>query len=170
MMSRPPAASANNASSPPPPPTAYEGTPVTSSRSLRQLSVYFVGATCLLASTAITRRAIWRRNLRVQPKFYEPNTNPHEYFSPFHDALLALNLATMHCASIGIMALGGAMWTLDIASLKEAQAVLRRRLNYDSIYQSEDDIPTSFSQLILASGETKILPAEDESESSEKRQ
>jgi hypothetical protein len=139
-----------------PPETAYEGTPITSQRSLRQLSIFFLGGACLLASTAITRKAVWRRQLRTKPKFYEPNTNPHEFFSPFHDAIQALNLATMNCTSVGIMAVGGIMWTFDIANLREAQTALRGRLNYDSIYKSEDDIPRNFSELIAASGEMRI--------------
>ncbi|CAN9182579.1 unnamed protein product [Alternaria alternata] len=148
---------------------AYEGTPVTSPRSLRQLSIYFLGSACLLASTAITRKAVWRRQLRVMPKFYEANTNPHEYFSPFSDACQALNLATMNCASVGIMALGGAMWTFDIANLREARAVLRSRLNYDRIYESEDDVPNSISEMIIASGQMRIIE-EDEKDDSKKNQ
>ncbi|KAF1913619.1 hypothetical protein BDU57DRAFT_520558 [Ampelomyces quisqualis] len=139
-----------------PPETIYVGTPITSQRSLRQLSIFFLGGACLLATTAITRKAVWRRQLRVMPRFYEPNTNPHEFFSPFSDAIQALNLATMNCASVSIMAVGGAMWTFDIANLKEAQASLRRRLNYDSIYKSEDEIPRNLSELIAASGEMRI--------------
>ncbi|KAI4907893.1 hypothetical protein J4E90_009301 [Alternaria incomplexa] len=156
---------------PPPRPaeSTYEGTPITSSRSLRQLSIYFLGSACLLASTAITRKAVWRRQLRVMPKFYEANTNPHEYFSPFSDACQALNLATMNCASVGIMALGGAMWTFDIANLREARAVLRGRLNYDRIYQSEDDVPNTISEMIAASGQMRIIE-EDEKDGSGKNQ
>ncbi|KAI4692612.1 hypothetical protein J4E81_007028 [Alternaria sp. BMP 2799] len=156
---------------PPPRPaeSTYEGTPITSSRSLRQLSIYFLGSACLLASTAITRKAVWRRQLRVMPKFYEANTNPHEYFSPFSDACQALNLATMNCASVGIMALGGAMWTFDIANLREARAVLRGRLNYDRIYQSEDDVPNTISEMIAASGQMRIIE-EDEKDGSDKNQ
>jgi hypothetical protein len=48
------------------------------------------------------------------------------------------------------------MWTFDIANLKEAQTSLRGRLNYSSIYKSEDDIPRNFSELIAASGEMRI--------------
>jgi hypothetical protein len=168
IMARPTAAPANP---PPPPPaeSAYDGTPVTSARSLRQLSIYLLGSACLLASTAITRKAVWRRQLRTKPKFYEANTNPHEYFSPFSDACQALNLATMHCASVGIMALGGAMWTFDIANLKEARAALRRRLNYDRIYQSEDEVPNSISEMIAASGQMQIRE-DDEAEGSDKTQ
>ena len=103
------------------------------------------------------------------PKFYEANTNPHEYFSPFSDACQALNLATMNCASVGIMALGGAMWTFDIANLREARAVLRSRLNYDRIYESEDDIPNRISEMIIASGQMRIIE-EDEKDDSKKNQ
>ena len=103
------------------------------------------------------------------PKFYEANTNPHEYFSPFSDACQALNLATMNCVSVGIMALGGAMWTFDIANLREARAVLRRRLNYDRIYESEDEVPNTISEMIAASGQMRIIE-EDEKDNANKKQ
>jgi hypothetical protein len=139
--------------------------PITSQRSLRQLSVFLLGSACLVASTAITRRAVFRRQLRIQPKFYEPNTNPHEFFSPFHDALQALNMATMNCTSVGIMLLGGTMWSFDIANIKEARSILRRRLNYQHIYKSEDDVPNSIGETLLKAGETRIVqPDEDQSE------
>lgn len=171
IMARPPALPVTLPSSPvPPAEPAYEGTPITSQRSLRQLSIFLLGGACLLASTAITRKAVWRRQLRVKPKFYEPNTNPHEYFSPFHDAIQALNLATMNCASVGVMAVGGIMWSFDVANLREAQASLRRRLNYDSIYGSEDDIPRNLSELIAKSGEMRIAEEEKEENNEEKKQ
>ncbi|KAF2271002.1 hypothetical protein CC78DRAFT_538696 [Lojkania enalia] len=114
------------------PEPAHESTPITSPRSLRQLSIFFFGATCFLASTAITRRAIYRRKLRISPKFYEPNTNPHEHFSPMMDAVQALNMATINVFSFGIMAAGGTLWAFDISGLKEMQTALRGRLGYDS--------------------------------------
>lgn len=61
------------------------------------------------------------------------------------------------------------MWTFDIANLREAQASLRGRLNYDSIYKSEDDIPRNFSELIAASGEMRIIEEEKDA-SNEKSQ
>ncbi|KAF2031247.1 hypothetical protein EK21DRAFT_99813 [Setomelanomma holmii] len=151
----------------PPPEPVDEGTPITSARSLRQLSVFFLGSACLLASTALTRKAVWRRQLRIAPKFYEPNTNPHEYFSPFHDAIQALNLATMNCASVGIMAVGGAMWTFDIANMTEAQKILRGRLGYERIYRSEEDVPRGLGELIAASGQMRIVEEEDEEKKEE---
>jgi hypothetical protein len=147
-----------------PPEAAFEGTPVTSPRSLRQLSIFVLGSACLVASTAITRKAVWRRQLRTKPSFYAPNTNPHEFFSPMSDALQALNMATMNCFSVGLMALGGTMWTFDIANLREARSILRERLNYDSIYQSEDDVPNGLGETLLKAGETRIVEDEDGSD------
>ena len=148
----------------PPPESAYESTPITSARSLRQLSVFFFGATCFLASTAITRRAIYKRHLRLKPSFYAPNTNPHEYFSPLHDALQALNMATINCVSLGTMGLGGTMWAFDIANVKEAQARLRGRLNYDAIYQNGEAVPESILDLLVASQETVIEEEESKND------
>jgi hypothetical protein len=161
MMSRAPAPPVNPPPRPPPE-TVYESTPINSPRSLRQLSIFALGATCFLASTALTRRAVYRRHLRVKPKFWEPNTNPHEHFSPFHDAIQALNLASANIASLGIMAVGGTMWTFDISGLKEAQVALRGRLNYDAIYQGDEAVPESLGDLLKASKEI-VAKEEDES-------
>ncbi|KAF2275997.1 uncharacterized protein EI97DRAFT_354493, partial [Westerdykella ornata] len=108
--------------------------PFTSTRSLKQLSIFFLGAASLLASTTLTRRAIHRRKLRIAPKLFDPNTNPHEHFSPFHDALMALNLATMNCVSVGVMGVGGVLWAVDLYGLEEMRRGLRRRLDYESFY------------------------------------
>lgn len=67
------------------------------------------------------------------------------------------------------MGLGGTMWAFDIANLQEAQARLRGRLNYDTIYQSGEAVPKSIMDLLVASQET-VNTQEDESNSSEKPQ
>jgi hypothetical protein len=178
MMTRsspPPANNSTPQDSPPPapnttPPQAStspaipvsERTPLTSPRSLRQLSVYFLGSACLLVSTALTRKAVWRRQLRAKPAFYAANTNPHEFFSPMSDALQAFNLATLNCFSVGVMLLGGTMWTLDIADMKEARSILRRRLNYDSIYKTEDEVPNGLGETLIKAGEVRIVEEEDD--------
>lgn len=117
----------------------YAGTPWTSTRSLKQMSKFFFGAACFLASTAITRRAVYKRSLRIKPEYFSPNTNPHEHFSPFHDALLALGLATINCVSVGTMMLGGALWSVDISNIAELRAITRSRLDYDTIYAEDED-------------------------------
>ena len=109
---------------------APQSTSITSPRSLKQLSIFFLGAACFLGSTTITRKAIYRRNLRLAPKFYDPNTNPHEHFSPLRDAIQALNLATMNCVSLGIMGVGGTFWAFDTSGLREMRQSLRGHLGY----------------------------------------
>lgn len=149
---------------PPPPPRqepAYETTPITSPRSLKQASIFFIGAACFLASTTITRRAIYRRNLRVVPKMFEPNTNPHEHFSPMHDALQALALASANCWSLGTMGVGGTLWAFDISGLNEMRTALRRRLGYES-FETASPGPSKRSEESL---EASILQKREEGKS-----
>ena len=61
------------------------------------------------------------------------------------------------------------MWTFDIANLKEARAVLRKRLNYQSIYESEDDVPNTIAQMIAASGQMRVVEDEDEEDEEKKK-
>ncbi|KAF2656718.1 hypothetical protein K491DRAFT_367920 [Lophiostoma macrostomum CBS 122681] len=126
-----PSASPTSPTTPPATEPASQSTPITSARSLKQLSIFFLGATCFLASTTLTRRAIHQRNLRIAPKFYHPNTNPHEHFSPLHDAIQALNLATMNCVSLGMMGIGGTLWAFDTYGLGEMRQALRGHLAYE---------------------------------------
>jgi hypothetical protein len=168
IMARPPAPPPN-APARPSPESAFESTPITSARSLRQLSIFAFGAASFLAATALTRRAVYKRHLRAKPTFYAPNTNPHEHFSPVHDAAQALNLATMHCISLATMGVGGTLWAFDIANLEEARARLRGRLNYDTIYQPGDAVPQSLMDLLVAAQETSGTEEDENSnlESSE---
>lgn len=60
------------------------------------------------------------------------------------------------------------MWTFDIANLKEARAVLRKRLNYDSIYESEDEVPNTIAEMIAASGQMRFV--EDDNDEGSKKE
>jgi hypothetical protein len=73
-----------------------------------------------------------------------------------HDAIQALNLATMNTVSLATMLLGGTLWSFDISGLQEARLALRGRLNYDAIYQSGEDVPESIMDLLKASGEMTV--------------
>ena len=42
-------------------------------------------------------------------------------------------------------------------------------MNYDRIYESEDDVPNSISEMIIASGQMRIIE-EDEKDDSKKNQ
>lgn len=61
------------------------------------------------------------------------------------------------------------MWTFDIANLKEAQTSLRGRLNYDRIYQSEEEVPQTISEMLQASKEM-IVHDENEASDDDKKQ
>lgn len=73
-------------------------------------------------------------------------------------------MATINCVSLGTMGLGGTMWAFDIANVKEAQARLRGRLNYDTIYQNGEAVPESILDLLVASQETVIEEEESKND------
>lgn len=110
----------------------YEKTPITSPRSLSQMSIFFLGASLFMVSASVTSRAVYRRQIRAIPRFFVPNTNPHEYFSPWLDAVQALGIATMNVTSVGVMVVGGTLWAFDISTMTEMRAILRGRLGYEA--------------------------------------
>lgn len=54
------------------------------------------------------------------------------------------------------------MWVADISNLTEARKVLRGRLGYERIYESEEDMPNSISQMIVQAGEVRVREEEEE--------
>lgn len=56
------------------------------------------------------------------------------------------------------------MWVSDISNLAEARKVLRGRLGYERIYESEDDVPNSISQMIMQAGEVRVREEEESGE------
>jgi hypothetical protein len=96
------------------------------------MTIYFLGASLLMVSASVTNRAVYRRQLRSIPRFFAPNTNPHEYFSPWLDAVQALGIATMNVTSVGTMVVGGTLWAFDISTMAEMRAILRSRLGYEA--------------------------------------
>ncbi|KAL1892882.1 hypothetical protein Sste5346_006775 [Sporothrix stenoceras] len=116
-----------------------------SSRSLKQLGLFLAGASFLALSTTLTRRAVVRRQLAAQLKFYSPSSTgqtslsggasaeaaaasatkeeaPHGSFI----ALEALNLATLNVVSFFIMLTGGVAWSLDISNMDDLRALAQR--------------------------------------------
>lgn len=116
-----------------------------SSRSLKQLGLFFAGATFLALSTTLTRRSVARKQLAAQLKFYSPSSTgqtslsggasaeaaaasatkeeaPHGSFM----AVEALNLATLNVISFFVMLTGGVSWSLDLSSMDDLRALARR--------------------------------------------
>ncbi|PVI06464.1 hypothetical protein DM02DRAFT_609660 [Periconia macrospinosa] len=127
------------------------------------LLLFTLGSLAFLASTTLTRRAIHRRHLRTKPTFYAPNTNPHEHFSPFHDAAQALNLATMNCVSLATMGVGGTLWAFGVDGVGEMRERLRRRLGYAVIYRESvgERPPEGLLEVLRVAGETRVVEGEE---------
>ncbi|CAK7271525.1 hypothetical protein SEPCBS119000_004651 [Sporothrix epigloea] len=115
-------------------------------RSLKQLGLFFVGAGFLALSTSLTRRAVVRRKLAAELKFYSPSGTgltrlsggrasaetaaatstkedaPHGSFL----AVEALGLATLNVLSFFVMMTGGFAWALDLSSADDLRALAQR--------------------------------------------
>lgn len=106
-------------------------------RHVRQLGLFFAGASFMAASVAISRRAVVRRQVAALPRFYSHN----RYAMPLDSAdrsLLAaqaLGLATLNVMSFGILLVGGISWGFDLCSAEELQvrsrAAIRRQGRVD---------------------------------------
>lgn len=131
-------------------------TPIFSSRSVKQLGLFFAGAGFLTFSTLITRRAVTRKQIAALPKFYQQSHSPmvgkgHNPDGPFI-AFEALNLATLNVISFGIMATGGVSFAFDISSLEDLRKMARRNLDYTPGVideQAEREIEEWVSKVIL---------------------
>ncbi len=123
--------------------TSQPAQPASTSRSLKQLGLFFAGAGFLTASIMVSRRAAIRHYRSSQLKHFVPNHKPgkagdtNERRDPMV-AVEALNLATLNVVSFGIMATGGAAWAFDISSVDELREKTRRSL-YGTEGGSDED-------------------------------
>lgn len=108
--------------------------PVFSARSLRQLGLFFGGASFLYLSMLITRRAVARHQAAARLKFYQPNhllghtqRDPPRRGDP-KLAFEALHLATLNTASFAVMMTGGLSWAFDISSVDDLRRIARRSI------------------------------------------
>ena len=102
-----------------------------SGRSLKQFSVFAAGATCVVLSTLVTRRALARKYLSIKPAgLFSPSNKVPEAQGSL-DAAQALTLATMNVGSFGLMMVGGGLWAFDISSMNELRAKVRRGMGTD---------------------------------------
>jgi len=117
---------------PSPPDTALEPqSSMFTTRSMKQLGLFFAGAGFFAASAIIARRAVARKQLAAVPKFYQQShrsaTTAGNEASPLL-AIEALNLATLNTVSFFMMITGGAAWALDISSLDDIRRMARRNI------------------------------------------
>ncbi|KAK4165764.1 hypothetical protein QBC43DRAFT_315129 [Cladorrhinum sp. PSN259] len=105
--------------------------PVTSPRSLKQLTLFFGGATFLVLSIALTRRRINMHQKLSKLKLFDMNHAPSKEQRPAKDpfvAVEALNLATLNVMSAAIMVTGGISWALDCSTVDDFRRITRQRL------------------------------------------
>lgn len=132
--------------------------PLSTSRSRRQLGLFFAGATFFVLSTMITRRSLVRRYNAMRPAFYQPNTRT----APVNGALEAfeaLNLATINVVSFSMMAAGGTLWAFDIQSLEDMRRKIRGGSGIDGTGRTERDAEEEFEEWIAS-----VLARKDEKE------
>ncbi|CAK7226693.1 hypothetical protein SBRCBS47491_006316 [Sporothrix bragantina] len=115
-------------------------------RSMKQLGLFFAGAGFLALSTTLTRRAVVRRKLAAELKFYSPSgtgmttltgssasaesaaasATREEAPQGSFMAIEALNLATLNVLSFFLMMTGGFSWALDLSSVDDLRALAQR--------------------------------------------
>jgi hypothetical protein len=105
-----------------------------SRRSLRQLGMFFGGATLLALSVMVSRRSVIRHTTASQLRFYQQNHWSEQAVGKDKNrkdptvALEALNLATLNVVSFAIMFTGGLSFAFDISSMEELRAKARKTL------------------------------------------
>src|SRR5436853_1294828 len=70
-----------------------------STRSIRQLGLFFGGAVFLACAQVITRRSLVRRYKSTIPKFYQPSNRPNADVNGALEAFEALSIATVNVLS-----------------------------------------------------------------------
>lgn len=102
---------------------------ITSSRSRRQLGLFFAGSTFVMLSTLITRRSIVRRYQLTRPAFFHPSNMPPVIpINGTLEALEALRIATINVFSYSIMFGGGLLWAFNISTLADLKSRAEMRL------------------------------------------
>ncbi|KAK3693770.1 hypothetical protein B0T22DRAFT_50484 [Podospora appendiculata] len=126
----------------PGPPSAPIDSSLFSSRSLKQLGLFFTGAAFASLSVFITRRAVVRHTTAARLKFFQSNETMGRTSSPptggkpdpkadQRDPLVALEalyLATLNTVAFAIAGVGGMMWGLNISSIEDLRGMARRSL------------------------------------------
>ncbi len=107
---------------------------------MKQLGLFFAGASFLSLSTLITRRAVVRKRLATIPSFYQPSNRPVTTLGSDSSliALEALNLATLNVIGFGIMCTGGLAWAFDMSSIDDLRRRARGRIGPTGGYTDEE--------------------------------
>ncbi|KAF1344843.1 hypothetical protein BDV97DRAFT_266136, partial [Delphinella strobiligena] len=108
-------------------------------RTIKQLSIYFGGATFLAASVLVTRRAISRKHVSTIPKFYTPSNYKPTDANGAVEAAEAFALATINVTSLAIMLTGGSMFALDVVNAEDLREKYKRRMGFTDNWEQGAD-------------------------------
>ncbi|KAI0432008.1 hypothetical protein F5Y09DRAFT_172140 [Xylaria sp. FL1042] len=103
---------------------------ILSQRSLKQLGLFFAGASFLSLATLVTRRSVARKHIATVPRFYTQSNRPVDKMGSDGPliALEALNLATLNVVGFAIMMTGGISWAFDISSIDDLRRMARKHI------------------------------------------
>ncbi|KAI0475792.1 hypothetical protein GGR56DRAFT_435479 [Xylariaceae sp. FL0804] len=134
--------------------------PITSPRSLRQMSIFFAGAGFLGLSTLVTRRAVTRKMAATVPRFHNYNNNPPAANGALL-ALEALSLATLNAMAFGIMFTGGLAWAFDISNLGDLRRRAQKHIGVTNGHideEAEREVEAWVSKFMLLEGKPTGSP------------
>ncbi|GAM87039.1 hypothetical protein ANO11243_050600 [Dothideomycetidae sp. 11243] len=120
--------------------------PWTSRRSLQQFSYFAVGASFVVMSALVTRRALAKKYLSIKPAgLFSPSNRVKEAPGGL-DAFEALSLATLNVGSFAVMMVGGGLWAFDISNLEELRTKVRRSMDTDGKDKSEQEVEADIEE------------------------
>lgn len=96
---------------------------------MSQLGLFAAGATFMVLSTIITRRAVARKLRITRPHFYNQSNGPVSKIDSDGSfiAVEALGLATLNVIGFGIMLTGGIAWGFDISGIDDMRRMARKQ-------------------------------------------
>ena len=124
--------------------------PFSTRRDRKQAGLFFAGAFFFLFSSAITRRALVRRQLAAVPARFTPSNQPNRNFSGAVEGVEALSLATVNVSSAALMLTGGTLWALDISSIEDLRRKVRGGMGVDGTGRSESEVEEEFEEWLAS--------------------
>ncbi|THY38508.1 hypothetical protein D6C99_09056 [Aureobasidium pullulans] len=106
-------------------------------RAVRQLSLFFAGATFFGLSLVVTRRAVARKLLASAPKQFTPSNFQPKDVNGGVEAAQAFALATLNVTSAAMMATGGMMYALDVTDTEDMRSKFRKAWGFERTPEEE---------------------------------
>ncbi|KAG9645276.1 hypothetical protein KCV04_g3864, partial [Aureobasidium melanogenum] len=110
-------------------------------RAVRQLSLFFAGATFFGLSLFITRRTVARKLLADAPKQFTPSNFQPKNVNGGVEAAQAFALATANVTSAAMMGTGFMMYALDVTDTEDMRTKFRKAWGFErtALGESEQD-------------------------------